>query len=181
LIQGIKVESTLVLPSKEKVRKMNASDINLFAEQIIRDAAFGLSFLAMILVINSVVFIRIFLWFISALKKLVNPTSSTLIFHFVSAVLIMSLIQLGSILIWTVALYSTGLIADIRLALLFSGSCYTTLGMFSDILPKGWQSVAFYISFSGLFSFAIATSSMISMLGVITKKVLSARTPKTLN
>ena len=157
---------------------MNASDINLFAEQMFRDAALGLFFLAIILVINAIVFIRIFLWFISAIEKLAHPTSFGLIFHFVLAVLMMSLMQLGSILIWTVALYATGLIQDIRLALLFSGSCYTTLGIFADILPKGWQSVAFYISFSGLFSFAIATSSMISMLGIVTKKVLSARSSK---
>jgi hypothetical protein len=157
---------------------MNASDINLFAEQIFRDTAFGLFFLAMILVINAVVFIRIFLWFISSIEKIVHPTSFGVIFHFVLAVLMMSLMQLGSILIWTIALYATGLIQDIRLALLFSGSCFTTLGIFADILPKGWQSVAFYISFSGLFSFAIATSSMISMLGIVTKKVLSARSSK---
>jgi hypothetical protein len=160
---------------------MNASDIHLFAEQIFRDTAFGLIILAMILVINAVVFIRIFLWFISAIGKIAHPTSFVLIFHFILAILMMSLMQLGSILIWTVALYATGLIQDIRLALLFSGSCYTTLGIFADILPKGWQSVAFYISFSGLFSFAIATSSMISMLGIITKKVLSVRSSKHLH
>jgi hypothetical protein len=90
-------------------------------------------------------------------------------------------VQLGSILIWTVALYATGLIEDIRLAMLFSGSSYTTVGIFSDNLPIGWKSVAFYIAFSGLFSFAIATSSMISMLGIITKKVMYSRTSKTLN
>ena len=160
---------------------MNVSDIHLFAEQIFRDTAFGLIFLALILVINAVVFIRIFLWFISAIEKLAHPTTFGLIFHFVLAVLMMSLMQLGSILIWTVALYATGLIQDIRLALLFSGSCYTTLGIFADILPKGWQSVAFYISFSGLFSFAIATSSMISMLGIVTKKVLAVRSSKPLH
>ncbi len=160
---------------------MNVSDIHLFAEQIFRDTAFGLIILALILVINAVVFIRIFLWFIPAIEKLAHPTSFGLIFHFVLAVLMMSLMQLGSILIWTVALYATGLIQDIRLALLFSGSCYTTLGIFADILPKGWQSVAFYISFSGLFSFAIATSSMISMLGIVTKKVLAVRSSKPLH
>jgi hypothetical protein len=161
--------------------QMKASDVNKFAEEVFRDAAFGLTFLAIVLVINSILFIRIFLWFISVSEKSTKPTSSYLIFLFVSGVLMMSLVQLGSILIWTVALYATGLIEDIRLAMLFSGSSYTTVGIFSDNLPVGWKSVAFYIAFSGLFSFAIATSSMISMLGMITKKVLSARTSKTLN
>jgi hypothetical protein len=160
---------------------MNTSDVNQFAEEVFRDAAFGLTFLSIVLVINSILFIRIFLWFINVSEKPAKPTSSYLIFLFVSGVLMMSLVQLGSILIWTVALYATGLIEDIRLAMLFSGSSYTTVGIFSDNLPMGWKSVAFYIAFSGLFSFAIATSSMMSMLGIITKKVMYARTSKTLN
>lgn len=161
--------------------QMKASDVNQFAEEVFRDAAFGLTFLSIVLVINSILFIRIFLWFISVSEKPAKPTSSYLIFLFVGGVLMMSLVQLGSILIWTIALYATGLIEDIRLAMLFSGSSYTTVGIFSDNLPMGWKSVAFYIAFSGLFSFAIATSSMMSMLGIITKKVMYARTSKTLN
>jgi hypothetical protein len=148
---------------------MNASDINLFAEQVFRDATFGLIFLSIVIVINTILFVRIFIWFVRACTKLIKPASFDLIFLFVFGVLLMSLVQLGSILIWTIALYATGLIEDIRLAMLFSGSSYTTLGIFSDVLPKGWKSVAFYIAFSGLFSFAIATSSMISMLSIITK------------
>jgi hypothetical protein len=163
------------------MKQMSASDVNHFAEQVFRDAAFGLLFLSLVIVVNSILFIRIFLWFMSASEKLSNPSALNLIFLFVSGVLMMSLVQLGSILIWTIALYATGLIEDIRLAMLFSGSSYTTLGIFSDMLPKGWKSVAFYISFSGLFSFAIATSSMISMLSLVTKKLLNAHSPKSSN
>lgn len=151
--------------------QMNVSDVNLFAEQVFRDAAFGLVFLSIVIVVNTILFVRIFIWFMRACTRLSKPTHFALIFLFVTGVLMMSLVQLGSILIWTVALYATGLIEDIRLAMLFSGSSYTTLGIFSDVLPKGWKSVAFYISFSGLFSFAIATSSMMSMLSIITKKL----------
>jgi hypothetical protein len=150
---------------------MTTTDVNLFAEQVFRDAAFGLGFLAIVLVINTILFIRIFLWFMKAAEKLAKPTAFDLIFLFVLGVLMMSLVQIGSILIWTLALYSTGLIEDIRTAMLFSGSSYTTLGIFSDVLPHGWKSVAFYISFSGLFSFAIATSSMMSMLSIVAKKL----------
>lgn len=150
---------------------MTTTDVNLFAEQVFRDAAFGLGFLAIVLVINAILFIRIFLWFMKAAAKLTKPTAFDLIFLFVLGVLMMSLVQIGSILIWTLALYSTGLIEDIRTAMLFSGSSYTTLGIFSDVLPHGWKSVAFYISFSGLFSFAIATSSMMSMLSIVAKKL----------
>jgi len=150
---------------------MTTTDVNLFAEQVFRDAAFGLGFLAVVLVINTILFIRIFLWFMKAAAKLAKPTAFDLIFLFVLGVLMMSLVQIGSILIWTVALYSTGLIEDIRTAMLFSGSSYTTLGIFSDVLPHGWKSVAFYISFSGLFSFASATSSMMTMLSIVAKKL----------
>ena len=150
---------------------MSTPDLNQFSEQIFRDAAFGLSFLAIVLVINTILFIRIYIWFMRASAKLTKPGALGLIALFVGAVLMMSLVQITSILIWTAALYVTGLIDNIRLAMLFSGSSYTTLGIFSDVLPQGWKSVAFYIAFSGLFSFAIATSSMMSMLTIVTKKL----------
>jgi len=154
---------------------MSTPDLNQFSEQVFRDAAFGLIFLALVIVINAILFIRIYLWFMRKSAKLVKPSSFDLIFPFVVSVLLMSLVQIGSILIWTVALYATGLIDNIRLAMLFSGSSYTTLGIFSDVLPQGWKSVAFYIAFSGLFSFAIATASMISMLSIITKTLYKTR------
>lgn len=150
---------------------MNTPHLNVFSEQVFRDAAFGLGLLAIVLVLNTILFIRIFLWFMKASAKLIKPCAFDLISLFVSAVLLMSLVQIGSILIWTIALFATGLIENIRLAMLFSGSSYTTLGIFSDVLPQGWKSVAFYIAFSGLFSFAIATSSMMSMLSIVTKRL----------
>jgi hypothetical protein len=52
---------------------------------------------------------------------------------------------------------------DLIDAILFAGSCYTTLGFVEDILPNGWKSLAFFISFSGLFSLAWTTSIMIGM------------------
>lgn len=156
---------------------MSTPDLNLFSEQVFRDAAFGLGLLAIVLVLNTILFIRIFLWFLKGSAKLVKPRALDLIILFVSSVLLMSLVQIGSIMIWTVALYATGLIADIRLAMLFSGSSYTTLGIFSDVLPQGWKSIAFYIAFSGLFSFAIATSSMMSMLTIVTKRLYKS-TPR---
>lgn len=157
-----------------KTIPMNASDLNQFSEQIIRDAAFGMTFLAVILLSNTFFFIQIYFWFTRSCAKLQKVAPYQLIARFMAAVLLMSLVQLASILIWTAAIYSKGLIDDIRLAMLFSGSCYTTLGVFSDILPDGWKSLAFYIAFSGLFSFAMATSAMMSMLSVITRRLYKA-------
>lgn len=147
------------------------TDLHQLSEQIARDAAFGLGVLAIVLVSNAYLFIQIYLWYVRVCAKFAKSGSINLILNFVAAVLMMSLVQLASILTWTVALYASGLIEDIRLAMLFAGSSYTTLGIFSDLLPFGWKSVAFYIAFSGLFSFAIATSSMISMLSIITKRL----------
>jgi hypothetical protein len=150
---------------------MNTSDLNQLSEQVIKDAVFGLSILSLIIVINSVSFIKIFIWFMGACAKVVNPRSFEITFLFVASVLLMTLVHMVSILIWTMALHLNGLIENLRLAMLFAGSSYTTLGIFSDVLPTGWKSVAFYIAFSGLFSFAIATSSLISMLTLITKRL----------
>lgn len=48
-------------------------------------------------------------------------------------------------------------------SLMFAGSCYTTVGFEVNILPLGWKSLAFFISFTGLFSLAWTTSIMIGM------------------
>lgn len=146
-------------------------DLHQLSEEIFRDAVFGLAVLAVVLVINTYLFIQIYIWYVRISSKLVHATPFKLILIFVATVLAMSFVQLASILIWTGALFWSGLIDDIRLAMLFAGSSYTTLGIFSDLLPRGWKSVAFYIAFSGLFSFAIATSSMISMLSIVTKRL----------
>lgn len=145
--------------------------ISQFSEQLARDTAFGLGFLTIVLLVNVFLFMQIFFWFMRSCDKIVTVSPWTLLARFTGAILLMSLVQLTSILIWTVALYSNELINNIVMAMLFAGSCYTTLGIFSDILPSSWKSVAFYIAFSGLFSFAIATSAMMSMLAVISKRI----------
>jgi hypothetical protein len=150
---------------------MTAEDLNQFVEQLVRDAAFGLGIFAIVLVSNAYLLVQIYLWFVKKSASLVNAPPYKLIFLFVASIYVMSLVQLASILVWAVALYANTLIDDLRLALLFAGSSYTTLGIYSDTLPVGWKSVAFYIAFSGLFSFAIATSSMMSMLAMIARRL----------
>jgi hypothetical protein len=150
---------------------MTLEDLNQFLEQLLRDTAFGMGIFAIVLVTNAYLIVHIYLWFVKKCASLVNAPPYKLIFLFVTSIYAMSLVQLSAILIWTVALYANALIDDIHLALLFAGSTYTTLGIYSDTLPVGWKSVAFYIAFSGLFSFAMATSSMMSMLSTIAKRL----------
>lgn len=150
---------------------MAAVDLNVFAEQMLRDASFGLGFLAILMVVNTFVFMQIFFWFLRGSQKDANQAPWRLLLRFIAAVLLMCTTQIGSIFFWAATVHLTGLIENIRTAMLFAGSCYTTLGIYSDGLTSGWQSLAFYIAFSGLFSFAIATSAMIAMLTVIAKRV----------
>jgi hypothetical protein len=83
--------------------------------------------------------------------------------HFYLSFLFIALIHLSEIVIWSIYITQLNLIDDGIKALMFAGSCYTTVGFVEDILPAGWKSLAFFISFSGLFSIAWTTSGMIGM------------------
>ena len=150
-------------------------ELQEFADQELRDAAFGLCILTIVLLSNTFFFLQVFIWFSRVTARIVNRAPYKLIARFMQAVLLMCLVQIISILLWTAAIYANDLMDNLRLAMLFAGSCYTTLGIISDNLPKGWQSLAFYIAFSGLFSFAMATSAMMAMLSAVRKKIYSSK------
>ncbi|WP_198508668.1 hypothetical protein [Polynucleobacter brandtiae] len=84
--------------------------------------------------------------------------------HFYIAFILISLIHMSEIFIWTMLIQRFDLIANPIDTIIFVGSCYTTVGFASDILPQGWKSVAFFISFSGLFTLAWSTAMMIGMI-----------------
>ena len=148
---------------------MDQNSLQVFTDEMLRDAALGIGFLAIVLLVNIFFFMKILFWFTRKAERDAHPKSNRLMGRFMVAALMMCITQVGAILLWSAAIHLYGLIDSMRLALLFVGSCYTTLGIFPDNLPKGWQSLAFYVAFSGLFSFAIATAAMISMLSTISK------------
>ena len=154
---------------------MNPNTLQVFTDEILRDAAFGLGFLAVLLLVNTFLFMQIFFWFTRSTQGIAKPEPYKLLGFFMASVLLMCVVQVISIMFWAVVIYSNQLIDNIQMAMLFAGSCYTTLGIFSDILPKGWKSLAFYIAFSGLFSFAIATSAMMAMLTAVSKSVYTSK------
>ena len=154
---------------------MTPFNLNVFTEDIIRDAAFGLGVLAIVLLFTSALFIRIFVVFNTYCHSREHCSSLELTLRFMIAILLICIVQVISILIWTAALYFGGLVNNLTLAMLFAGSCYTTIVIFSATLPDGWRSIAFYIAFSGLFSFALATSAMISMIATINKKLVQIK------
>jgi len=96
-------------------------------------------------------------------QNLKNRQYNWVFFHFYISFLFIALIHLTEIIIWALYITQLNLIDDGIKALMFAGSCYTTVGFVSDILPMGWKSLAFFISFSGLFSLAWTTSGMIGM------------------
>ena len=83
--------------------------------------------------------------------------------HFYATFFFIAIVHICEILLWCFFLLFLGLIDDAVQALLFAGSCYTTVGFVTDILPTGWKSLAFFIAFTGLFSLAWTTSVLIGM------------------
>ncbi len=134
-----------------------------------RDALFGLTVMAVVLTFNGLCFTRVLFWYRKMAAKISAETNLGAILLFVTSVLMLAIVQLFAILIWASALFHTDLVSTRSMAILFSGSCYTTIGVFSDLLPPGWKSLALYIAFSGLFSFAWATSIMMSMANSFTQ------------
>ena len=84
-------------------------------------------------------------------------------FHFYCAFIYIALIHIAEVLMWGVYMYQLNLIPNLVESIIFSGSCYTTVGFIPDILPTGWKSLAFFIAFTGLFSLAWTTSVMIPL------------------
>lgn len=134
-----------------------------------RDTIFGLSMISIILAFNGVCFTRVLFMY----RKMANWVSVQnglgAIALFVISVILLAIVQLVAILIWGLTLFHADLIPNRAMAILFAGSCYTTIGVFSDLLPAGWKSLALFIAFSGLFSFAWATSIMMSMANSFTQ------------
>ena len=131
---------------------------------LLRDALYGIIGLTMILLFHGSAINYIMLRF----ERLTNGNLkfrqyNRVFYHFYVTFFLIALIHLTEIIIWTIYIIELNLVNDGIQALLFVGSCYTTIGFIEDILPTGWKSLAFFISFSGLFAMAWTTSVMIGM------------------
>ncbi len=131
---------------------------------LIRDVLFGTFGLLLILLFHGSTINFVMMRF----EKLTNQNLKArqynrVFFHFYSAFFFIALIHITEIVIWSVFILALGLMDDGIQTLLFVGSSYTTVGFVGDILPMGWKSLAFFVSFTGLFSIAWTTSTMISM------------------
>ena len=96
-------------------------------------------------------------------QNLAKKEYNRVFFHFYSSFIFFAIIHILEILLWGMFILKLDLIDNAIEAILFAGSCYTTVGFIADLLPSGWKSLAFFISFTGLFSFAWTTSVMFGM------------------
>jgi hypothetical protein len=83
--------------------------------------------------------------------------------HYFRAITYLMVVQIIVIIMWGLALYGLALVKDPMDAIMFAGSCYTTMGIVTEVMPTGWKFIAIIIALSGLFAIALATSSMINM------------------
>ena len=83
--------------------------------------------------------------------------------HYFAAITYLMVVQILVIVLWGIALNGLALIKDPLEAIMFAGSCYTTMGIVTEVMPTGWKFIAIVIALSGLFAVALATSSMINM------------------
>lgn len=145
--------------------------MNTFAElanfpviPFLRDAFWGIICLLLVLIFHGSAINHLYMAFEKRTKHNLGKSQyNRVFFHFYVAFFYIALIHIFGILVWTVFMIALGLIPDPIEALMFAGSCYTTVGFEVNILPVGWKSLAFFVSFTGLFSLAWTTSIMIGM------------------
>ena len=131
---------------------------------LIRDTLYGVFGLLLVLLFHGSAINFIMLRFERlTIGNLKFKQYNRLFFHFYASFFFIALVHIVEIVIWTLYIITLNLMDNSIQALLFVGSCYTTVGFVEDILPAGWKSLAFFISFSGLFAVAWTTSAMITM------------------
>jgi hypothetical protein len=143
--------------------------LELVYQNAIPQTAFGLAIMSLVLIFDGIGFIGTMLFFKTNIGSSSYPSMLKAIFFFVLCIQMLALTQLASMCIWAGALLILGICPNWLTALRLSASSYTTLGNFTYTLPGGWHLVPSFIAFSGLFSFAWASSSTITMVGILNK------------
>ncbi|MBU3668087.1 MAG: hypothetical protein FGM53_06080 [Rhodocyclaceae bacterium] len=80
-----------------------------------------------------------------------------------TAIVYLMLVQVMCIIAWGGLMMLIGLVEHPFFAILFAGSCYTTIGIVSDTMPNAWKLQAIFIALSGLFAIALSTANMLGM------------------
>ena len=129
-----------------------------------RDTAWGIVCLIIILMFHGSAINHVYMRFERLTRNNIKLTQyNRVFFHFYATFVFLALIHLSEILLWSIFILFLEIMKTPIDAILFAGSCYTTVGFESDTLLDGWKTFAFFISMSGLFSLAWTTSIMIGM------------------
>jgi hypothetical protein len=148
--------------------------INVLSEftflPLMRDAAVGIACLISILIFHGSAINHVYMRFERLTHQNLHLGQyNRVFFHFYLTFVFLAMFHLLEIIFWAIFIIRLELMSQPLQALLFAGSCYTTVGFESDTLKEGWKSFAFFISFSGLFSLAWTTSIMIPMTTIYKK------------
>lgn len=100
---------------------------------------------------------------INARVNLSRKRYNRVFLNYFTSIIYLILVQCLAIALWALILRVLGLVMSPLDALLFAGSCYTTIGIVSDIMPDTWKLLAVFIALSGLFSVALSTAVMLNM------------------
>lgn len=131
---------------------------------LVRDSMWGIVCLILILVFHGSAINHVYMRFERLTRKnLANHEYNRVFFHFYVTFVFLAMFHLLEILFWSFFIIGLGIMKTPIDAILFAGSCYTTVGFESDTLLDGWKTFAFFISLSGLFSLAWTTTIMIGM------------------
>jgi hypothetical protein len=131
---------------------------------LFRDAVWGIVCLICILVFHGSAINHVYMRFERLTRQnLALDQYNRVFFHFYATFVFLAMFHLLEILFWAIFIIGIGIMNTPISAILFAGSCYTTVGFEADNLKDGWKTFAFFISFSGLFSLAWTTSIMIGM------------------
>lgn len=146
---------------------ISTSALEFAFQNTIPQTLFGLVIMSVVLIIGGYGFVGTMLFFRAHVGQSARPSKLKAIFFFVICIQMLVLTQLLLMCIWAFSLFLLGLVPDWFTAIRLSASCYTTLGNFPTTLPTGWHLAPAFIAFSGLFSFAWASASTISMLNAL--------------
>jgi len=139
--------------------------LNLF-----RDIAVGLTCLIGILIFHGSSINHVYMRFERITHQNLNLDQyNRVFFHFYTTFVFLATFHILEIIFWAIIILGLGIMNHPLDALLFAGSCYTTVGFEPDTLKEGWQGFAFFISLSGLFSLAWTTAIMIPMTATYKK------------
>ncbi len=140
------------------------SSVDLAFLNSVPQTAFGIFMIGLVLTIDGFAFAAIVSFFRSTVGSHPIPSKLRSTFFFVVCTQLLALAQLGAVCIWALSLQLIGIVPNWFNALHLSASSYTTLGDFPVAMAEGWHLIPVFIAFSGLFSFAWAASSTMSMV-----------------